>query len=431
MKKCKTTAQFIQEAQSVHGHKYDYSQTEYVKAKFKVKIICPDHGLFEQCANGHLQGSGCLKCQGKGKNTDDFIRDALLVHGCKYDYSMAEYIKSNKKVKIICPDHGIFAQTPNGHLAGKGCTECGKLQRAKSRTKTTDDFIQSAQSVHGYRYDYSLTEYINARAKVKIICPDHGVFEQSPCEHMSYGCARCGGTAKKTTEEFIDESNIVHGGKYDYSLVEYYGNKEKVKIICPDHGVFEQTPKDHVKGRGCIKCAGVAQKTTEDFISEAVIVHGNRYDYSLVEYSSNKEKVKVICPEHGVFEQVANNHLRGQGCCKCAEYGFNFGKPGILYFIRFQKDFAEFWKIGITNSTIEDRFGKDALFVKERYEWQIDPGIYAYQIEQKVLKRFRHYRQPAMLFPLLLRGGDTECFTPNLPYKKAIAVIEREIKRLV
>ena len=122
---------------------------------------------------------------------------------------------------------------------------------------------------------------------------------------------------KKTTEEFIINAKIKHGEIYDYSKVFYKGNKIKVKIICKTHGIFEQRPDDHLNGHGCSKCVLKNKKNKESFINEALSRHGNKYDYNLVEYKSVHEKVKIICKTHGVFEQIAHGHLNGQGCPKC------------------------------------------------------------------------------------------------------------------
>ena len=121
---------------------------------------------------------------------------------------------------------------------------------------------------------------------------------------------------KVTTQEFIERSKQIHGDKYDYSKVEYKNCSTKVCIICPNHGEFWQTPSNHLKNRGCPKCAG-KNKTTEEFTKEAKKIHGDKYDYSKVEYHKNFEKVCIICPEHGEFWQTPANHLYGYGCFKC------------------------------------------------------------------------------------------------------------------
>ena len=249
----------------------------------------------------------------------EFIKKATIIHNNKYDYSLVEYISTNVKIKIICPLHNIFEQIPKSHLKGHGCAKC-----ANNNKSTTEDFIKKANKIHNNKYDYSLVDYKDAKTKVKIICKEHGIFEQSPNTHLrNHGCPKCYGNDKKTIEEFIIESNKIHNNKYDYSLVEYRGNKRKVKIICKEHGIFEQSPIKHLKGQGCPICGQenriISQtKTIDQFIKESKIVHGDKYDYSLVDYKGSFDRVKIICKEHGIFEQQPSVHLSGHGCKKCA-----------------------------------------------------------------------------------------------------------------
>jgi hypothetical protein len=142
---------------------------------------------------------------------------------------------------------------------------------------------------------------------------------------------------RKTTEEFIIDAYCKHGDRYNYRLVEYKNNKTKVKIICPIHGIFEQTPHGHLRGYGCLECGGSKRLTTEEFIKKAKDIHGDKYDYSLVEYKNNKTKVKIICHEHGPFEQTPNDHLKGFGCPKCkGRYEKPYRKSNIPQYDTFQ-----------------------------------------------------------------------------------------------
>ena len=129
---------------------------------------------------------------------------------------------------------------------------------------------------------------------------------------------------KKTKEEFIKEATENHKDKYDYSKVEYVNNHTKVCINCPKHGEFWQTPHAHNQGQGCLKC-GIEKRsekktsTKEEFIKKAREKHGDKYDYSKVDYVNNATKVCIICPEHGEFWQRPNEHLNGRGCHECAK----------------------------------------------------------------------------------------------------------------
>jgi len=193
-----------------------------------------------------------------------------------------------------------------------------------SKKLTTEEFIERAKIIHVNRitneskYDYSLVEYKNSKTKIKIICKEHGVFEQTPNDHLSgCGCVECSGLKKLTTEEFIEKSNKVHSNIYDYSLVEYFNNNTKVKIICNNHGVFEQIPASHLGGHGCGKCGGTALRNTIEFIEKSIIIYGYTYNYELVEYVNSIIKVKIICKKHGVFEQSPDKHLAGHQCPFC------------------------------------------------------------------------------------------------------------------
>ena len=145
MEKGFTTVTFIAKAREVHDKKYDYSQLAHRKANTKIRIICPTHGAFEQRADHHLRGHGCIRCAGKaGSNTKDFVDKAKAIHGNKYDYSQTTYRNAYSKITIICPEHGAFTQRPTNHLhLWRGCPTCGGSQRL-----TTTDFIANAQRVH-------------------------------------------------------------------------------------------------------------------------------------------------------------------------------------------------------------------------------------------------------------------------------------------
>lgn len=190
--------------------------------------------------------------------------------------------------------------------------------------QTKEIFIEKAKNYHNNKYDYSLIEYKNNKTKVKIICPIHGIFDQTPVGHLAGGCRLCGHTKttnknKKSDELFILAAKKIHCDKYDYSLVNYKNSHTNVTLLCPVHGKFNQTPNNHLKGHGCGKCMpNLGNKNI--FIEKAKQVHNNKYDYSLVEYKTSKHKVKIICHKHGMFEQTPDRHiLRGQGCPNCKE----------------------------------------------------------------------------------------------------------------
>ena len=261
-------------------------------------------------------------------NKEEFIKRAIEIHGDKYDYSKVNYTKVTDKVCIICPEHGEFWQEARQHYRGQGCPKCGINSRTEKKKDTKESFIKKAQEIYGNKYDYSKVKYKNSLTKVSIICPEHGEFSKRPDGFLNgQGCPICGRlkgfqSIRLTTEEFIKRAKEIHGNKYDYSKVKYNSQKDKVCIICPEHGEFWQNPYNHYSGQGCPKCGIIKRskaqtKSTEKFIKQAIEVHGNKYDYSKTNYINSHHLVSIICPEHGEFWQNPTYHLSGCGCQKC------------------------------------------------------------------------------------------------------------------
>jgi len=185
-----TTEEFINKANVKHNFKYDYSQSIYTNAKSKIKIICHNHNnlfIFEQKANNHLNGKGCYKCNGGiGSNTNEWVEKANKIHNNKYNYNESKYINKYTLIDIFCPTHGKFRQTPSVHLRGHGCPECS------GNTSDINKFIQKSNLKHNYKYDYSESNYINCKTKLKIKCKNHGYFYLTPSKHLSgQGCKDC------------------------------------------------------------------------------------------------------------------------------------------------------------------------------------------------------------------------------------------------
>jgi ssDNA-binding Zn-finger/Zn-ribbon topoisomerase 1 len=333
----KTLEDFIVEARAVHGDRYDYTQVDYQGAHRKVTIVCPDHGTFEQAARDHTAGKGCRQCRAIELSdrfswtTEEFIAKAREVHGDYYDYRHVDYKNQSTPVTIVCPEHGEMSQLPGNHVSGKGCWKCARAKIANAQRGTTEEFIARAQQVHGHAYDYTKVNYRSTHEPVTIICREHGAFSQSPSSHLhqASGCIECGkrATADKlrmTTKDFIAKARQVHGDRFDYSKVDYRNSDSNITIVCPKHGAFEQLPYNHLDGKGCERCARELQgqrqrSTTEEFITKARKVHGDRFDYGLVAYQSAIEKVTIVCREHGPFVLTPNSHLSGTGCDACTE----------------------------------------------------------------------------------------------------------------
>jgi Zn finger protein HypA/HybF involved in hydrogenase expression len=289
----------------------------------------------------------------KKRTLAEFIADAQLIHGNKFNYSKSTYVDGKTKILVTCSDcQNDIERLPGNHLSRlrHGCPYCsGKAK------KTTSQFIAEAIAVHGYAYDYSKTDYRNAKTKIRIICNScKHEFEQLPTNHIrfSHGCPQCFGSVLKTTSQFIAEAIAVHGYAYDYSKTNYSNAQSSVVIVCNTcHRDFHQLPGHHVRNRsGCPHCAGNAPKKTSEFIAEAVNVHGNLYDYSKVDYKNCDTKVVIMCKScQRYFEQTPNVHITDEcGCPYCASFRKSkgekrvsdlLGRLGISYEI--QKRFAE------------------------------------------------------------------------------------------
>lgn len=317
-----TTADFIERARKKHCGRYGYSKVTYQNAKIHVTVTCEKHGDFAISPNNHLSGKGCRKCAGKGLTTAEYIQRFREIHGDRYDYSEfgpCENVKT--KYTFICPEHGRFQQTADGHLRG-GCFRCAVDERAVDRVAgNRATFEEDCRRVHGDKYNYSKVDYKNIKMMITIICPTHGEFEQVADRHKrGGGCPECKRELltrihTKTPEQFVRDAEAVHGNLHDYSQVKYAGSDTKVTIFCREHGEFQQMPPTHLSGAGCPRCAG-SGLNTEIFVQQCREVHGDLYDYSKTKYRSVVEPIIVGCPIHGDFEQSARKHRRN-GCPLC------------------------------------------------------------------------------------------------------------------
>lgn len=279
------------------------------------------------------------------------------------------------------------------------------------RKTTLKEFINKAEVLHKYKFDYSKVNYINSGIKVIISCPIHGEFLQTPAAHLrERGCPHCYKESHTLTlEKFIKKAKLIHGDIYDYSLVRINTNQDKVKIICKLHGVFKQTPGNHFKGVRCGKCFGTYQYSTEEFIKLSKIKHNNIYSYGDTIYKGSHKFITVTCHIHGNFKQKAFSHLQGFGCFKCRPLGFDKSKSGILYLI----EHKGLYKIGITNYSVRERYGakkmKDINIIKEIYYKE---GIDAFKEELRIKKSNKEFLYNKI--NELTGTCSTEVFTKNI-----------------
>lgn len=180
-----------------------------------------------------------------------------------------------------------------------------------------EDFLRQSRISHGDRYDYSNVNVQGSKSKVEILCVQHGVFYQAASEHMyGKGCAKCSGNTPVSYDEFVMRARDIHGEKYTYNIDTYFNVTTKTEITCPEHGLFFQKPNNHVaQKQGCGKCGKTAKIVFDDFVEMAYEVHGERYLYDQSAYKSFAQKTTVICAEHGEFYPEAVAHVRKKTGC--------------------------------------------------------------------------------------------------------------------
>lgn len=207
-----------------------------------------------------------------------------------------------------------------------------------SRKITTAEYIDRCVEKHGDKFDYTMTTYVDQNTKVTVTCPTHGDWECLPNNHshLGQGCPLCGrrsGGIKRTLpfEDFVKQARLIHGDKYEYVADSYATTQTKTIIVCPSHGEFHMKPNSHISGRqGCPQCAN-KHKTTKRWIADFIVVHGNTYDYTNTVVKKSHEKATIRCRIHGEFQQTPAMHKSGQGCPLCG-YANHKGRYSSYYF---------------------------------------------------------------------------------------------------
>lgn len=296
-----TTEEFIEKARKVHGDKYDYSITVYKGRREKIDIICPIHGKFTQNAGKHLNGAGCEKCGyiktgiSQRDNKETFIAKAKSIHGEKYDYSKVQYTKSNEKVCLICHEktedgreHGEFYIRPNNLITGYGCPKCGK------HFLDTELFIYKAKKVHGDKYDYSKTKFVDSKTPVTITCKKHGDFQQLPHNHLSgKGCRKCATISylEDRLELFLIKNSI----KYEPQKHFPFLGKQSLDFYLPGYNIaIECQGRQHFYGEKNAKYSFEDCSERDERKQEILKEHNIRLIYITKEKCKIDESVKHL-----------------------------------------------------------------------------------------------------------------------------------------
>ena len=189
------------------------------------------------------------------------------------------------------------------------------------KVRNTADFINEARKRYGNTYSYEKTCYVKSSERVIVTCPKHGDFSIVAASHIhnNCGCPECTRESRcKTKDSFLEKALSVHGNTYDYSLVEYVNRETPVSIVCRKHGVFKQTPSAHMRGQGCPRCTSNRVYGFDEFVAEANKIHNGRYLYNPESYTNISSYIECVCDKHGIFRVRGNEHLKGRKCPQCA-----------------------------------------------------------------------------------------------------------------
>lgn len=271
---------------------------------------------------------GIEKGHSKQKKTNiKFINEAQSKHGYKYDYSETDLGNKDEKGKvcIICHEkdengveHGKFWQHPSDHLRGEGCKKCGRLMANKKLKKDTEWFKKEAIKIYGDIYDLSKTQYVDSKTEVCIICRKHGEFTKTPNAFLRnhQGCQKCSieksKLPKMSTENFVEKCKIVHRNRYTYIGTEYKGCREKTIAQCPIHGTFKIIPYTHIRGSGCPKCK---QSHIERQINLILSNSSIQYEYNTKPQFLNGLEADFYLPNENIviecqgIQHIIKNHF--------------------------------------------------------------------------------------------------------------------------
>lgn len=472
----KTTDEWIQDARLLWGDLYDYSQSEYVNSKQHVIVICQKHGPWKCHAGNHLNKNnprGCPSCgresqiQKAIKPLASFVLDAARVHGEKYDYSKSKYIGSKEYIDINCLKHGVFQQTPDSHINKQnGCPTCASEDAVENNLLSEFEVDNRIYKISKGTVRVVAGSYKGMNSKCIFECSEHGTFERITSSAMIgvHPCIKCSGSSHRyTTREFeVKIQGLISNG-ITFKPFEYKNQNTRITFICAEHGEFTKSAKDIQKRPNCPRCAyikssgvrinAIKKKNTETlrarfdrWIEAASDYHNGRYDYSNSEFISARDDIEIICPIHGAFLQKPDTHL-SSGCRKCADenlqgrYTQKYFKlfperknySARLYYIKFRHKKQSFYKVGITTTSILERFSllSKAEIVLDVLG-ELETTLYeAFRLEFEIQRehgdKFRYIPQFEDFTARELRIGPTECFKKPLSKQRIESVFGKDI----
>ncbi len=475
MTKKLTTENFLIRAREIHGNRYDYSLVKYLNTGAPVRIICrkPGHGEFNCSPRNHLRPvnpRSCPKCgrerqiKAATKPFEQFVSEAQAIHGGRYRYLAETYNGASANMSMVCEKHGQFRQSPASHLRGAGCPKCADEARgAKYRGDYARTVAKRVKVLSEGLVNLDIGSYKGQNAEANFTCKLHGNFSRRVINTLlkSHPCPECARAAQDNYppdgESLETAILLALGAGYTVEPFQYDGRTTEVTLWCgnSEHPPFQKIVYNVSRLRGCSICGKQAalqkRKETlgwlikssrtdrfEAWLVAAIETHGEKFDYSKVDYQTAREKVRIICPVHGPFWQPPGMHLNS-GCRKCAnadlkgryseaffqknpEAGY---QPAFLYYLSLQFGDIEFYKVGITINDVAQRHAMLNTLPGLKFEVLAEARMTlqeAYEAEQSI--QLEHGDCSRFQIPFQddvqrkIRIGPSECF--HQPLTKAM-----------
>lgn len=394
------------------------------------------------------------------KDPADFVSQAKTLHGNRYNYGSIKYKNAKTPVEIICRIHGTFKQSPDVHLRGAGCPKCSVIGRINQVRAESALDVSKRISKRSKNHVTLVTEsFQKINRPADFVCDLHGQFSRlvNTALHSKNPCIRCSMESISehfkfwyTTDDIKARIARKFGTLYKISEFVYEGKNTPIKLTCIKHGEFSIQASSLQKSPGCPSCArklsqaarnkGLREKVQStkgnravQWLKKAREKHGKKYKYSEVEYIDAKTPVIIRCPKHGAFKQIPDTHLMS-GCRACADeellglysekyfrdYPERAKRKATLYYIKFLFEDERFFKVGITTSSLRSRFGTISLEIFDLHVIHTRTLTLreAFQAEQAIQsehgEKFRYRPKLQGIDPKTLRIGPTECFSAPL-----------------
>lgn len=459
---------FIERAKQIWGTEYCYLHIDYVNSNTPIALHCKKHGEFLVRPANHNKSThpcGCPKCSKEKqaahlmKPFASFLRQARAVHGERYTYLEDTYQGSKAQMTIVCPEHGQFKQQPDSHLnGGNGCKKCATtLNLQKIRQQSGPDVALTISQASGNKVKLHVETFKRVNSTATFTCDEHGTYVRlvNSAMNSKFACVECSkedGWFKYSEDEYRQKVVELVPEGVRLVFLDFKGsNESRIRLFCDKHGEFEKLGASFRANPGCPTCGAqlgqpartrglrkrmesTRQSRFEDWLQRAQKKHKGKFDYSQVNFQSQTSPVKIICPDHGIFEQPPHQHLHA-GCRLCADEQLSGAyslkvlqrdpvlarSPGLLYYVMFEMHGKRFYKVGVTIRDVKTRFSyATGQGVKVNSLATAKASLYhCYLAEQYLLEK--HVQKNPFQQRLggrtlaSLRIGQTETFSTPLP----------------